>query len=181
MVFRIYALSLAFMLSTHLFSQGKEDFTKELFGIKLKYQKIEADTSYKIIVIDDAEKILGMAVDNGAELTGYFKNGRLVKVKEQVGLSNRVIQNKYYFENGQLFLVRSVDSNYKFNDSSQSFDYTKLIYKSGGNYYFKNDKMFDAILSDKERKATKDQYAKDLVRSIRKYSKLLNEEYSRNQ
>ncbi len=84
----------------------------------MKYQKIDRYASYKILIIDDAEDFLGHPADNGAELTGYFKGDTLIKVAEQIGLSNSVIENRYYLENDKLFFVYSVDSSYKFIDTT---------------------------------------------------------------
>jgi len=166
------------LISLNLFSQGKEDFMKKLFDIKLKYIKINSYGSYKLIAIDDAEVFLGLAVDNGAELTGYFKGDTLVKVVEQVGLSNRIIQNEYFLENNKLFFVYSSDSIYAFNDSTQAFDYSKLKFKSDGKYYFENEKLFDTILSNKDRKATKEKDAASFLDSIKKYAALLKQKFT---
>ena len=159
------------------FGQGKEDFSKKLFDIKMKYQKINQYKSYKVITIDDAEEFTGHALDNGGSLTGYFRSDTLVKIVEWLGLSNKVIQREYYLDSGKLFFVYFKESFYKYNDSTGSFDYSKLELKNTGRYYFQKEKLFDTILSDKEKKLTKEKDAKEFVENIKKYVALLKKRF----
>ena len=170
---QVLAAMLSVFISANLFGQGKEDFTKKLSDIRLKYSKIDSYKSYVLVVIDDAESFLEHATDNGAQLTGYFKGDSLLKVVEEAGLSNRYVQNKYYLENDKLFFVYSNDSSYKFDDSTETFDYSKLIFTSGGKYYFEKGKLFHSILSNKDQQKTRDEDAVDFLASIRKYIILL--------
>lgn len=158
---------------TSTFGQGKEDKIYALNNIRTLYQNINSYKNYETIIIDDAEILLGQATDNGGSLTGYYKGDSLKKVTEWVGLSNKVIQNEYYFDKDKLFFVYSSESRYKFNDSTQSFDYTKLENIFKGRYYFSNGKLIDTILNDKEHIATKKQDAAEFLTSSEDYLKLL--------
>ena len=108
------------------FAQSKEDRSHKIFAIKKTYQKINSYKKYNIITIDDGEKFLGNNTDNGASLTGYFTGDTLKKIAEWVGLSNRVIQNDFYFKNDQLVFVYAIEKNYHCNDSSKTINYAKL-------------------------------------------------------
>ena len=158
-------------LAGHLFAQGKEDFNKRLFEIRLKYLAINNEQNLSIKTIDDAEIFLGHATDNGAELTGYFKEDTLVKIIEWIGLSNRVLQTEYFFGDGKLFFVCSKESNYAF--STDSIDYSKLNTVFTGRYYYQNGKLFDTILNDKKRERSKIQDSALFILNSKKYTKLL--------
>jgi hypothetical protein len=153
--------------------QGKEDKSSALFKIKKVYQQINHYKNYNTVSIDDAEEFLGHCTDNGGSLTGYYKGDSLKKVIEWVGLSNKIIQNGYYFDNDKLIFIFSTESRYRFNDSTQSFDYTKLDTVFKGRYYFDNGKLIDTILNDKEHIATKKQDAAEFLTSSKNYLKLL--------
>ena len=156
-----------------MFGQGKEDKSYSLFKIKKLYQQINGYKNYKTVTLDDAETFLGYGTDNGGTLTGYYKEDSLKKVIEWVGLSNKVIQNEYYFDNDKLIFVYSSESRYRFNDSTQSFDYTKLDNVFKGRYYFDNGKLIDTILIDKEHIVNKKQDATEFLTSSKGYLELL--------
>jgi len=158
---------------TTTYGQGKEDKSYALFKIKKVYQEINSYKNYKTVTIDNAEEFLGHGTDNGGSLTGYYKGDSLKKIIEWVGLSNKVIQNEYYFDNNKLVFVYSTESRYRFNDSTQNFDYSKLDNVFKGRYYFDNDKLIDTILNDKEHVATKKQDAADFLTSSKEYLRLL--------
>jgi hypothetical protein len=166
---------LTFLLLTFTitFGQGKEDTNYRLFKIRKIYQQINQYKNYDTITIDEAEEFLGHGTDNGGSLTGYFKEDSLKKIVEWVGLSNKVIQNEYYFDRDKLIFVYSTESKYRFNDSTQSLDYSKLDNIFEGRYYFDNDKLLDTIFHDKEHTATKKQDSADLITSSKDYLKLL--------
>jgi hypothetical protein len=105
-----YILSVIYLLFlfTNSSAQGKEYKRYKIFEIKKIFQKINSFKKYKIITINDAEKFLGNNTDNGGSLKGYFMGDTLKKIAEWVGLSNRVIQNEFYFKNDMLVFVYAV-------------------------------------------------------------------------
>lgn len=165
-LFLIFTLTIAF-------GQGKEDTKNRLFSIKNSCLEINTDKNYKIVTIDDAEEFLGHATDNGASLKGYYKEDSLKKIIEWVGLSNKIVQNEYYFEKGKLIFVYSTESRYKYNDSLQTFDYSKLELFFTGRYYFYNEKLFITIINGKKNNSTKQEEAIDFLESTKQYIKLL--------
>jgi hypothetical protein len=157
------------------YGQDKSDISStSLSKIKQIFKQINDYKNYKVVTIDDSEEFLGHGTDNGGSLKGYYKGDSLKKIVEWVGLSNRVVQNEYYFNNGHLVFVYSTDSRCKSNDKTGEIDCSKFdkVYKR--RYYFSNDKLIDTILSDKEKENTKDQDAADFFTSIKDYVKLLN-------
>lgn len=172
---KFIALTIFSLLTlTTTYGQGsKQDKNLMLAQIKNMSRQINDYKNYKTVTIDDTEEFLGHGTDNGSSLTGYFENDTLKKIIEWVGLSNKIIQNEYYLDNGKLIFVYSTDSRYKYNDSTQSFDYSKLDIVFKGRYYFSNGKLIDTILSDKQHIETR-QNAADFLISSKDYSKLLN-------
>jgi hypothetical protein len=170
-----YYISLTFfaLLALTTYGQGKEDKSYALFKIKKLYQQINDYKNYKTETIDDAEAFLGHGTDNGASLTGYYKGDSLKKIIEWVGLSNKVIQNEYYFDQEKLIFVYATESRYKFNDSTKSPDHSKLDNVFKGRYYFNHDKLIDTILNDEEHVATKKQDAAHFLALGKGYLRLL--------
>ena len=169
----VFAL-LSFLISQPGSAQGKEGKTERLIKIREKTRAINTETNYKVVRLEDAELILGHATDGGASLTGYYKDGALQKIIEWVGLSNRVIQNEYYFDSGKLIFVYATESQYAFNDSLQSLDYTKLIPVSNGRYYFENNQLSDVILAKKSLEKSKKEDAKSFLHRVKAYKTLLD-------
>ena len=152
-------------------TQDKKSYT--LAHIKNLYRQINGYKNYKTKIIEDAEEFLGHGTDNGGNLTAYYKGDSLKKVIEWVGLSNKVIQNEYYFDNDKLIFVFSTESRYRFNDTTQGFDYTKLDNVFKGRYYFDNGKLIDTLFNDTEHTTTKKQDAAEFLTSSKDYLKLL--------
>jgi hypothetical protein len=171
-----YYISLTFVALitlTTTYGQSKDSKNYTLLEIKRLYQQINSYKKYKTITIDDAEEFFGHGTDNGGSLTGYYKGDSLKKVIEWVGLSNRVVQNEYYFDKGKLFFVYSTESRYRFNDSTESFDYSRLDKAFNGRYYFSNGKLIDAIFSGQKHESTKQEDAREFLTSSVDYLKRL--------
>jgi hypothetical protein len=153
--------------------QDKDNKSLALAKIKKTYEQINSYKNYKTVTIDNTEDFLGHNTDNGGTLTGFYKDDSLKKIVEWVGLSNRVVQNEYYLDNNKLIFVYSTESKYRFNDSTQSFDYSKLDNVFKGRYYFDNNKLLDTILNDKDHIKTKQKDAIEFLISSNNFTKLL--------
>jgi len=145
-----------------------------LSHIKQVYRHTNDYKNYKVITIDDSEEFLGHATDGGGSLKGYYKSDTLKKIVVEVGLSNRVVQDEFYFDSGKLVFVYSIDKRYKINDKTGELDYSKFGETITGRYYFSNDKLIETIFSDKELEETKQKDAEDYLSSSNDYVKLLN-------
>lgn len=159
---------------TNSFGQSKQDKNSIISQTRQVFRQINAYKNYKVVTVDDAEEFLGHGTDNGGSLKGYYKGDSLKKIVEWVGLSNRVVQNEYYFNNGKLVFVYSTDSRCKANDKTGEIDCSKFDKVNKERYYFNGDKLIDTVLSDKEHEKTKQQDAADFLTSSDDYSKLLN-------
>jgi len=155
------------------YSQNTPDKSAVIAHIKQVYRQVNDYKHYKVVNIDDAEEFLGHGTDNGGSLTGYYKGDSLKKIVLWVGLSNRVVQQEFYFDKGRIVFVYSTDKTYKFNDSTEEFDYSKFDKVITGRYYFNNDKLIDTILSDKELEKTKQDDAADFIATGKDYVLML--------
>ncbi len=175
MTFRNYISFTFFTLLTvtTTYGQRTQDKSYTLAHIKNLYRQINGNKNYKTKIIEDAKEFLRHSTDNGGSLTGYYKGDSLKKVIEWVGLSNKVIQNEYYFDNDKLIFVFSTESRYRFNDTTQGFDYTKLDNIFKGRYYFDNGKLIDTLFNDTEHTMIKKQDAAEFLTSSIDYLKLL--------
>lgn len=134
---RIYIFIISFLLSTNfLFGQTEE----QVKAIRIAVEQINNDSTYVKKVLDN-EQWLEHGTDNGAELTAFFKNGKIVKIIEWVGLSNYVSIYEYYIQNNSLIFVYAQEKAFKYDDKSDSFDYNNSIVTCEKRYYFKNEKL----------------------------------------
>ena len=152
-----------------------QDSNGTVAGIRQTFAEINSYTNYRIVTIDESEQFLGHATDNGGSLKGYYKGDTLRKIIEWVGLSNRVVQNEYYFGNGQLLFVYSTDKQYRFDDKRGQFDYTSFSAISAARFYFNNGRLIESVFSNKEEEAAKAQTAARLFSSSTSYARLLGE------
>lgn len=171
--FVFFLLPLLMLLGITAHSQGSEDKERELFKIRQIFQRINKDTTYRLVKLEDAEKILGHATDGGASLTGYYKGDSLRKIIEWVGLSNRIVQNEYYLDKGTLVFVFTTEKQYAYNDSLQALDYSKLVPAFFGRYYFRNNQLYDVILSNKRLKQSEKADAAEFLTRVKSYTALL--------
>jgi hypothetical protein len=159
---------------TNSYGQVKADTSSTLAQIKKVFKQINGYKNYKVVTIDDSEEFLGHGTDNGGSLKGYYKGDSLKKIIEWIGLSNRVWQNEYYFDGGKLVFVYSTGGRCKSNNKTGEIDCSKFGRVTNGRYYFNDDKLIDALLSDKEDEKKKHQNARDFLTSSKDYIGLLN-------
>lgn len=170
----------AFLILTNSYGQNRENKSFKLSRIKKVFHEINNYKNYKIVTIDDSEEFLGHGTDNGGSLKGYYKGDSLKKIVEWVGLSNRVVQNEYYFDKGKFVFVYSTDKQYKFDYNKGEFDYSKFEKTITGRYYFSNDKLIDAIVSGNIHEKIKEQDGADFLSSSKEYVNLLNKKINRS-
>lgn len=159
---------------TNSFGQSKKDKAAIISQITQVFRQINDYKNYNVVFIDTIEEFLGHSTDNGGSLKGYYKADSLKKIVEWVGLSNRIVQNEYYFEKGKLVFVYSTDSRCKYDEKKGEMDCSKSDKIFKGRYYFSTDKLIETILSDKEHEKTKQQDAAVFLTSSKDYIKLLN-------
>lgn len=176
MAFRKFIALTFVSLLWFAYSYGQDGTNKKsaLAQIILAVQEINEYKNYNVVTIDESEEFLGHGTDNGGSLNGYCKGDSLKKIVEWVGLSNRVVQNEYFLDNGELVFVYSTNSTCKADDKTGEIDCSKFEKVFEGRYYFSDGQLIYTILSDKEHEKTKQQDAADFLASSKKYVKFLN-------
>ena len=155
-----------------VFSQNKN--TSSIAGIRKIVQQINTDTGY-IVKQLNTEEFLKEAPDNGAELKGYFKKDRLVKITEWIGLSSCVNITEYYLDAGKLLFTYTKGSQSPYNDSLQTLDDTKSDLTMEYRFYFENGKLIHSILKGSSRCSGEPSIAlaAGILKDCERYKKLL--------
>ncbi len=108
--------------------------------------QINNDSGYLIRKLEN-EEFLEQITDNGGDLTGYFKNGQLIKIVEWIGLSSCVNITEYYLQDNKLIFAFTKGSESPYIDSLETFDHSKLIKTMECRFYFDNNKTIKTILN----------------------------------
>ena len=92
----------------------------------------------------DCEEFTEETPDQGASLTGYFRNNELIKIKDWIGLSYGIMQHSFYFDNDQLIYVYETEDDFYIDDSSGT-DLSRFDQHFRGDYYFGHNKLVDYV------------------------------------
>ena len=141
--------------------------------IRKAVEQINKDSGYTIKKLE-SEEFLEQTPDNGAELTGYLKNGQLIKITEWIGLSSCINITEYYLQANKLIFTYTKGSESTYLDSLQTFDLTKLNMTMECRFYFDNDKVIKTILNGATRcsgQPTSD-LSKEYLEECSRYKKL---------
>lgn len=162
---KLTILSLAFCFSVS--AQTKEE---KITHIKQQFAAINADRSYEKIVLPNEDFVDEQATDGGMEVTGYFKDGKLVKISEFVGVSNGNYITEYYLDADTLIFAFCRFQMFQYTDSA-GFNRSRMgdvVFE--GRYYFDRNKLIDKIIKgDKEY----DDKAARLEAEVKKYTAML--------
>jgi len=113
-------------------------------AIRQEFKFINTDPHLKKKAVKN-EAFLGQTTDGGSELTGFYKNGQLVKLVAWIGLSdgNKVVE--FYFKDGFLIFVYGQFKTWVYDAKRDEFDHSKTRTIFEGRYYFHQQKMIDQI------------------------------------
>ncbi len=163
--------STLFLFNLLAFSQENKN---SIDKIRLVVEQINKDSGFSKKLLSN-EAFLEHTTDGGGELTGYFKNGELVKIKEWVGLSSCINITDYYLQSGKLIFTYTEGSEFAYNDSLESFDYKKLVRTMECRFYYENGKLIKSILKGESRCTGKPvpEWSKDYQSECSRYQKLL--------
>ena len=139
---RIVPTSIIVLLTLQACAQSGNNKINE---IRKTVVQINNDSGYSIRKLEN-EEFLEQMTDNGGELTGYFKNGKLVKIIEWIGLSSCVNITEYYLQDNKLIFVFTKGSESPYIDSLETFDHSRLIKTMECRFYYNNNKLIKTIL-----------------------------------
>ncbi len=125
------------------FGQTGSNKVKEIHNT---VEQINRDTGYTTRTLDN-EEFLDHMTDNGESVTGYFKNGQLVKIVEWIGLSSCINITEYYFKDDTLIFAYTQGKVFQYIDSTASFNYNVQNIVMECRFYFDNNKLIKSIFN----------------------------------
>lgn len=108
-----------------------------ILAVDRRVQQIDAAKDYEIRTLEN-EEFLERMTDGGGDLTGFVKNGQLVKIFMRVGVSSCVYITEYYFDRSKLVFVQEQGLEFAYVDSTASFDPEVQTVTMLNRYYFRN-------------------------------------------
>lgn len=164
-------LFIGFLFSKNSLAQTKEDKIKL---IRQTVQTINKFKNLKKILLRNDEFLEDGVPDGGGELTGYFKNGELVKIFESIGISNGMNDIEYYLKDNKLIFAYEVKKHFEVNQKTFSFNYEKLNTVFEGRYYFDQNKLIDTkIKGENEHADDEKDYTNQLIKQVNRCMILL--------
>jgi hypothetical protein len=147
---KLTLLTLTFLLISKLLLAQTDG---RILAIRKTVQDINKETVYKIKTLtnDYFADVKNESTDNGQELKGYYKDGKLKKMVYCVGLSNCMKTYEYYFSGEGLIFAFEKEDDYPIKKNGPQLDYTKLAPAFEGRFYFEKGKIFKTLTKGKER------------------------------
>ena len=133
----------AVLIANVSFAQSKADIIK---SIKKEFKDINDDNSYTKVVLEN-EEFMEQMTDRGGSLTGYYKEGKLYKIVEWIGISNGIYISEYYFKEEQLIFVYKAFKTVVYDIKKGEVDYDQTGVKFEGRYYFSDKTLIDSATS----------------------------------
>ena len=138
---RILFLLVASFSVAVTFAQSKEENIK---SIRAEFQAINNDSTLKTVRLDN-EEFMEQVPDNGASLTGFYKDGKIRKVVEWFGISWGVSITEFYFKEDRLIFVYRLYKSYGQDTIKMSLDYSRFDVVAEARYYFDNKHLISSI------------------------------------
>ena len=159
-----------FLLSTLLTCAQENSIDK----IRHVVEQINKDSGYSNKILN-GEAFLEETTDGEGELTGYFKNGELVKIVEWIGLSSCINITEYYLQSGKLIFTYTEGKEFAYNDSLKTFNPQKQTVTMECRFYFENDELIKDIFKGQSRCSGKPkaEWSKTYLQECTRYQKLL--------
>lgn len=138
--------------------------------VRNKVRKINKYRFYTTRILN-SEEFLEQNPDGGGTLTGYFKNGKLLKIVEWIGLSSCVNITEYYIDDNQVIFIYMQGKEF---DTQPSSD-IKTEVTAESRFYFGNHKIVKSTIKGATRcsGAFTDNIARIKLEEYLKYHRLL--------
>lgn len=140
------------LIATFLGFRKNNDISSiQIKDIQNQVGQIDSIKDYQIKTLNNQQVLGEHITDGGAQLIGYYRDGKTSKIVEKLGLSFGVKTYEYYFFNNQLIFVHEKDENFPYDEKKDTFDYSKLESGFEGFYYFKANKLVSTETSGEKR------------------------------
>jgi hypothetical protein len=143
-----YLLAGLFLWTTNIsFAQNAD----KIPAIRKTVEAINNDSGYQIRTRDNDyfAEVKNEITDNGQELKGYYKNGRLKKMVYSLGLSVCMKTYEYYFLDNELIFVFEKEDDYP--EKGDGLDYSRLLNAFEARYYLDKGKVFETKVKGAQR------------------------------
>ena len=147
---------------------------EQVQAIRKEFQAINGDSTMKKITMENEEFTEQLVTDGGRELTGYYKNGQVRKVRHWVGISHGNEIKEFYFRDGKLIFVYEQFNSFPYDGKKGEHIHSITKTTFEGRYYFNNDKLIDRKITGKKQFEDKTiDPAKALLSEVSEYLELL--------
>jgi hypothetical protein len=151
-------------------------------NIRAIFQRINHDTTLRTVDldIDTMVEIIGGAPDNGADVTGYFRNDTLCKLIMSFGPSFGIKDWEYYYDKGEVVFVYEKDRHYP--ETKDGLDHERLVVGFEGRFYFNKGRLIEKIIKRYDQfmaEKIDDKYIRDLLDDTTPYADALKREMKR--
>jgi hypothetical protein len=89
----------------------------------------------------EVKKNLLTGTDGGGTLSAFWHEGQIRHLKITIGMSNRQVENNYYYENDQLVFASSKQSFFLWDENAQKLNPGKVTMTFEDAYYFVEGKL----------------------------------------
>lgn len=93
------------------------------------------------LLTNETKKALLTGTDGAGTLSAFSHEGQIRHLKITVGMSNRKIEENFYYENGRLILATSRQSFFLWDEQMQKLDTLKSAMGIEDRYYFVDGKL----------------------------------------
>lgn len=117
-------------------------FSQNLKNIKKLVEQINQTKNYVIKTVPNEYFIdKNMTTDNGIELKGFYKKGKLKKIEHTVGISSWQYLTEYFFDRDQLIFVHT--KKYRILGENGYVKQPELLSES--RYYYERGKLIKTL------------------------------------
>lgn len=161
-----------FILLAVACSAAGQTKTERMKAIREEFRAINDDSTLKMVQLQN-EEFMDEVTDGGGELTGYYKNGKIRKIRQWIGLSNGNEVKEYYFKNAKLIFVYEQFHSFPYDLEKDRLDRTTTTITFEARYYFSNNQLIEKKATGERQPAPRGDAAKILLAEAGENIKLL--------
>ena len=166
---KLFTVLFSLILSGLLLGAQTKDDSLEV--IRKRVNHINNTKGLVVKVLKD-EEFPEHTPDGGGELKGYFKDGKLVKIAEWIGLSSCTQTTEYYLQDGKLIFIYLQGKDFDYLTPTKTTK-PKLVMEC--RFYYTNDQLIKSLIHGKTKCSDSPdaEWAKELRGSFLNYRTLL--------
>ncbi|MDQ3110063.1 MAG: hypothetical protein M3R17_09225 [Bacteroidota bacterium] len=170
-IVRNFWLLLLLFFSKQIIAQTQSFLPPDHSSTVLLVYHIRNDTTLETVILEN-EEFTGHTTDAGASLTGYYKNGKLVRIKSWIGLSNGIKTEDFIYKNGKLIYVEKETERF-LTDSLGNIDHSQTEKMISGMYYFEKGEFQSSQGEIRDETNSESYDPSHLLQKAKEYSEML--------